>query len=119
MWTAFPDPLPVGHPANIALGTNVVTVSVGGLSTPVEGAQVCLWKDDETYVVGHTDSEGNVALPVDTATTGDMLLTVTHHNRQPFLATIPVTAHALYVGVEATLVDDDSSGDSSGNESPQ
>jgi hypothetical protein len=115
IWTGYPEALDVSHPSSLALGTNSVTVTVSDGPSPIEGVQVCLSKGGETHVVGFTDSLGEVELPVTTATAGDMLLTVTKHDRHPYLATIPVASVNVYVGYSASAIDDDSSGESIGN----
>jgi hypothetical protein len=115
-WTGFPDPLTVEYPASIALGANAVAVSVeeqGGI--PCEGAQVCLLKSGQTFTVGFTDGQGEVELPISVSTTGDLLLTITKHDRHPTLATIPVQAQSVYVGYQTSTIDDDGTGESAGN----
>jgi hypothetical protein len=114
-WTGFPDPITVTHPASIALGTNSVTVSVQDAGGALADAQVCLWKGTETYAVGFTDAQGQVELPVSTPTTGNLMVTVTKHNRYPYKGTITVAAGAKYVAYQASTVDDDSVGESLGN----
>ncbi len=115
-WTGAPEETQVVAPASIAIGQNAVTVSVlDRHGSPVEGAQVCLRKGAETYVVGLSDAAGEVELGVNAATAGEMLLTVTQHNRQPYLGTIQVAGAAKYVAYEASSIDDDASGESVGN----
>ncbi len=106
VWTAFPEPLAVTHPATIAVGANAVTVTVTQDESPVAGALVCLSKGAETYVVGSTDAAGQVELPIDAATAGNMLLTVTKHDAQPYLATIPVGTPNVHVGYLSSTIDD-------------
>ncbi len=116
VWTAFPETLVVSHPPNVPLGTNVLTVSVqNGEAEPMEGAQVCLWKGDETYVVGLTDAQGLIELPVTTATGGSMQVTVTRHNHRPYTASILVMPASVYAGYESHAIDDDDVGTSAGN----
>jgi len=110
IYTGYPEPLIVDHPNEIAVGANSVTVSVSTVD-----AQVCLWKGDETYAVGYTDGYGEIELPIDAATSGDMLLTVTKHNSQAYLATIPVVGQDVYVGYSDSVVDDDNVGSSNGD----
>ncbi|MBM3288000.1 MAG: hypothetical protein FJY88_11720, partial [Candidatus Eisenbacteria bacterium] len=114
-WTGFPETLTVTHPSSLPIGANSVTATVlkGGL--PERDAKVCLLKGTETNVVGFTDANGEIELPVSAPTAGDMLITVTKHDRKPYLATIPVAATARFVGYQASTVDDDSGGGSAGN----
>ena len=66
-------------------------------------------------MTGLTDAQGFVELPVNAATTGDLKVTVTKHNRYPYAATIPVAGAATYVSYHASTIDDDGIGDSVGN----
>ncbi len=116
VWTGYPESMSVTHPTSVHVGANAVTVSVeDDASAPIEGAQVCLWKGDQTYVVGYTDATGAVELPVSNTTTGTMLLTVTRHNSHPYLANISVTSGGAYVGYDASTIDDDNVDTSVGN----
>ncbi len=106
VWTAFPEPLAVTHPATIAIGANAAAIEVASGGSPVEGAQVCLAKGTETYAVGYTDAQGRVELPINTATNGSMQLTVTKHDVQPYMATISVGASNVHVGYLSSLIND-------------
>jgi hypothetical protein len=114
-WTGFPANSSVSHPSSLPLGSNSMAVVVSNGGWPVEGAQVCCWKGSETFVVGTTDAAGQCQLALNNATAGDLLLTVTKHDRAPYKATIPVAAQPLFVGYQASAVDDDDSGESQGN----
>lgn len=114
-WTGYPEELSVSHPSEVPVGTNSITVTVQNHGQPEENAQVCLLKDGETHVVGFTDSDGILELPVTAEGTGDILLTITKHDRHPYLATIRVVSENVYVGYFSHGIDDDSSGSSSGN----
>ena len=105
-WTGYPAAMTASYPLSVPVGTNSVTVTLSELSLPVPGAQVCLWKGTETYVVGQTDGEGRIELPVSLLTSGNLLLTVTKHNHQPILGTIQVVTPDLFVGyLESSVVD--------------
>ncbi len=114
IFTGYPTAITVDHTTQVPIGSNSLMVNVMGLM-PVEGALVCAWKGEETYAVGYTDANGDVELPIDAATAGDMLLTVTKHNHHPYLVTIPVAAEDVFVGYESSTVDDDDTGSSSGD----
>lgn len=114
-WTAFPEPVVVTHPLSLATGANTVPVMVRQWGAPLAGARVCLWKGSETWVVGETDAHGMCELPITQATAGDLLLTVTRHNSQPYLATLPVSDQPVFVTQQAFTLDDDNSGESQGN----
>jgi hypothetical protein len=115
IYTSYPEPPVVDHPASIAFGANAVAVTVTDGVSPVEGAQVCLSKGAEVHVVGYTDAQGEVDLPIKTTTTGDMHVTVTKHNGYPYLATVPVATEEVFVGYLGSVIDDDMSGGSTGN----
>ena len=115
VWTSYPEALDVTHPASLAVGANSMSVSVSESSAPVEGALVCLWKGSETYVVGTTDAGGEIRLPITPATAGEILLTVSKHDKQPYLATVPVGASVRYVGFADKTIDDDDLDESTGN----
>lgn len=115
-WTGYPAAITVTAPATVPVGTNAITVQVqedGG--APCAGADVCLWKGSETYVLGATDGTGRIELPVSLQLAGSILLTVTKHNRMPYLASIGVVNSAVFVSYQSSTIDDDSIGDSHGN----
>ncbi|MBD3334062.1 MAG: hypothetical protein GF355_00935, partial [Candidatus Eisenbacteria bacterium] len=115
IWTAVPREMTVDHPASIYRGSNSFTINVNQGPLPVPNARVCLKKENETYIVGYTDANGEAELPITTETTGDLLVTVTKHNFQPHLATVAVNDAALFLGYLDSAVDDDTSGESNGN----
>ena len=118
-WTGFPDPMTVIHPASLPIGANMVSVSVTEGLVGSAGAQICLSKGTETYVVATTDAQGNATIPVDLTTAGNLLITVTKHNRKPYLASIPVAGASVFVGYQASTIDDDNNGTSHGNANAQ
>ena len=114
-WTGFPAPLTVAAATNLPVGTRAVPVTVSEPSGPVADAQVCLWKGNETYAVGRTDAEGQIVLPVNLATAGTLLLTVSKHNYHAAFVSIVVTAPAQYVDYVSTILNDDNIPPSQGN----
>ena len=100
MWTTQAVNLTVSHPASVN-GAGNITVTVNGGSGPLANAQVCLqkgsWQTGEVYVVGTTNSSGQVTLYAAPATTGSISVTVSAHNCNPYQGTITVTG----VGVES------------------
>ena len=115
IWTGVPQMISVSYLATIARGSNSVTVQVDLHGAPLEGAYVCLRKGDDTHVGGYTAADGLVELPVDTPSTGEMLVTVTKHNCYPHLGSCNVVDAGSFVGYVAHTIDDDASGSSSGN----
>ena len=64
------------HPDSILMGNDTLRVVVCVNGRPVEGALVCAWKDPDFYVSCRTDTQGLAPLPVNAATAGPVLLTV-------------------------------------------
>jgi hypothetical protein len=115
VWTGYPAAMNVSAPAGVFVGTNSVVVAVSDGNGPLAGAQVCLWKGSETHAVGRTDAAGLIELPVSLPTAGDLLLTVTKHDHQPYLGTIPVTNAQRFLALQAYTIDDDANPPSQGN----
>jgi hypothetical protein len=114
-WTGVPETMTVSRPLGIPIGTNSVTVSVEALGAPLADAYVCLWKDDETHIGACTRADGTAELLVNAWTQGQMLITVTKHDYHPYLSTIPVSQADHFVGYMSHRLDDDMTGESSGN----
>ncbi len=115
MWTGIPQPLTVNYDGTTALGSNSIPVEVLDGGSPVVNAYVCLWKGSDVFTGGYTDGNGEVEIPIDASTAGEMLVTVTKHNYQPHLGSLDIGQEARYVGYNSHTVDDDNSGGSSGN----
>jgi len=116
IWSGVPLPLQVGHPTALTSGQSLVPVDVhDGISAPCAGALVCLYAagPPEVQSIGYTDAQGHVDLVIPPAT-GPMKLTVTKRNRQPYLTDVPLGL-GEYVGVQDFLIQDDGTGESSGN----
>ncbi len=95
VWTDVPTSITVNaSPSSVPIGQSTdvqVSVSTTALA-PVAGALVCLMKDSDVYAYGYTNGAGNVTLPVQPTTTGDIDLTVTGYNRIPYYGTVPATS---------------------------
>ncbi|MEA3432421.1 MAG: C25 family cysteine peptidase [candidate division WOR-3 bacterium] len=79
IWTNSPQQLSVDVPEYTYPGGEcMVTVKKASNNAPVQGALVCLAKDDEAYETGYTDANGRVTISIPEATTsGDIAYTVT------------------------------------------
>lgn len=106
IWTGVPQLLTVSYAPTLALGANSVPITVTQGATPVAGALVCLRKGTEVQAVGTTDEAGTIELPIVPTTAGTMLVTVTKHNVQPFLATIAVGTQNVFLGYVSAQIDD-------------
>jgi len=118
--TAVPQTLMVNYPSSIPVGTNMMEVSVsieGGF--PAEGAYVNLVKgygaNEEVFVGGRTDAAGHITLHFNSTTPDTLFVTVTGRNYMPHRGFSLVETQAVAVGIDASIIDDDNSGNSSGN----
>ncbi len=84
VWTEQPKSLTVTHPTTLPTGTSTFDVHVESSGTPVQDAYVCLWKTDEVYLTGYTDTTGDVTFNPSPSTEGVMYVTVTKHNYIPY-----------------------------------
>jgi hypothetical protein len=118
IWTDVPTPVSVSCPTSLAVGANsfAVTVTEGG--QPDVGALVSLFRTvagGTIQVTGTTDGQGQCELSLPPAEAGTFQLTVTKHNQQPYLADLPVTSQNVFVGYQASVIDDDDLGESLGD----
>ncbi|NMC00442.1 MAG: DNRLRE domain-containing protein, partial [Thermoanaerobaculaceae bacterium] len=95
IWTKQPQILTVEHDSAMAVGTTAFSVIVKNGSTPVQGALVCFYKQDENiHEVAATDSSGVATLnfnPI-TSLTGNASIMVTKHDFKPYQNNISVIA---------------------------
>jgi hypothetical protein len=115
IFTGFPSNIRVTHPSSLPIGATSFTAVVTENSLPTPDAMVCVWKGSETYSVGFTDSQGRIELPTTLPTAGNLLLTVSKHNKLPYAVTVPVAAQNVYVAYQSSSVSDDNVGQSHGN----
>ena len=83
--TEVPQEMNVYHPAEISVGVEQqLTVTVEDTNgIALEDARVAIRKNSEIYMVGLTDSAGEVTFAVEPNTTGTIELTVSKHNFIP------------------------------------
>ena len=96
VWTENPSAFVVSHPSTIPLASSSFTVHVqttGGSN--VQNAYVCLWKGDEIYERGLTNSAGDVTFTILPETGGSMQVTVTKQNYLPSETTAQVIENNL------------------------
>lgn len=96
VWSENPSTLGVTHPFSIPLGSSSFTVHVqttGG--SPLQNAFVCLWKGDEIYERGVTNSAGDITFTIVPETGGTMQVTVTKQNYLPSETTATVIEENL------------------------
>ncbi|MCK4342011.1 MAG: hypothetical protein KAY37_09850 [Phycisphaerae bacterium] len=122
LWTEEPVNLGVVHPSELGIGPQNVTIEVYEAliwpPMPVEGAHVCLYKQDEIYAVETTGPTGIVSMDITCDTSAEPVrLTVTAVNHLPYQADLPITSVALapHLHVSGYDIDDDTQGASDGN----
>ncbi len=117
LWTGVPQELDVIYPGEVALGTNLLEVTVlDNEGIPIENAWVSvLLGDDEIFSTAFTDEQGVVILPLNYDSEGEAVLTVTKHNFIPHLGSFEILQGDTFVNVLEIEIDDDNSGTSSGN----
>jgi len=117
MWTAYPEELQVDYPATVPIGSRQVVIHVrGGGSHPVEGAWVHLYRSGALSVGGRTDANGYVTLPIDAASSGTVLVTVSGPNLYPHQGSFEIETAEQFVGVFTQIIDDDAEPPSQGND---
>ncbi len=104
VWTDIPETLKVTYPQSIPQGNSriFITVTDKQNGVPLQGALVCLMKDNESYASGYTDVSGSVFLDATASTPGNFDLTVTAHNYLAAETTVPVVSgsYVNYLGWE-------------------
>ncbi len=119
LWTASPIAMNVSHPSGMVVGQSdiVVTVSDGSRATVV-GAVVTVYYDDySVYATGVTNAAGQVTLSPDPQVPGTLYLKVNAHDRLVWTGDLEVApASGPYVVYSSYVVDDDTSGESNGND---
>ena len=64
-------------PATVSYGENSLSFTVNETGVgPLEDATVCLYKENDTQVVGVTNANGEVTLPFEVSSAGNMKVTV-------------------------------------------
>ncbi|MEO0112277.1 MAG: C25 family cysteine peptidase, partial [candidate division WOR-3 bacterium] len=85
MWKDYPKRMVAYFPHTIPTGNQVFPCTVRTLTgTPVEQALVCLWKGDEIYQTGYTNSNGIVIFNINPTSAGYMYVTATKPNYIPY-----------------------------------
>jgi len=90
IWTAIPEPLEVFHDSVLSVSDDSLGISVYSQDAPVESALVCVLLDTIVYEYGYTNNNGEIVFNFDTLLQGYMHVTVTAHNKIPYLDSIPV-----------------------------
>ena len=117
MWTSYPKVTDVSHPYALTKGTNFIDISVQEGNEPVENAWVTILMDGQIFESRYTNAQGSARIPVTSSQTGEVLITVTKKNHYPYQSSFQIYDPGVAIGVGETpfLLDDDMSGNSSGN----
>jgi hypothetical protein len=115
LFTDIPRPIIIDHAEEINAGLEYLEVGVSLLSgLGVSDAWVSLTQSNHS-AYGYTNSSGNVFIPLGNLVSGEVTITVTSHNCVPYQGTIIISDDASLVTVGNFTIDDDSSGNSQGN----
>ena len=107
------------YESTVLVGQNDTEVNVSASGGgAVEGARVTIYTDDySVYSTGTTDGSGNVTLCPRAETTGTLRIKAVAHDFLVFNGSAEIAAPSgPYVSLYAHVVDDDTSGGSSGND---
>ncbi|MCK4546861.1 MAG: VCBS repeat-containing protein [Candidatus Eisenbacteria sp.] len=116
VWTELPESLVVTHAGSVNIDGGVYQVEVSDGSGPVEGAMVCFYKEEgDDYARGITDALGQVTFDLTPSSLGTASLVVIKRNFFPAVDSVEVVGSGASLFVESVTIDDDSSGQSSGN----
>jgi hypothetical protein len=118
--TAIPQTMTVTYPSTLPVGSSIITIHVNGSGGgPLANAYVNLVKgygaNEEVFVGGRTNANGDITLDFSATTADTMFVTVTARNYIPHVGNTLVQSQAVAVNVGAVAMDDDNSGNSSGN----
>ena len=120
IWTGVPQELLVSYDSQLPVGSSFLEVLVeDDQGTPLPEAWVTVSRDDGAlFASGLTDQNGLIDLGVEVTAEvlGEAHLTVTRHNFRPHLGSVTVVQEELFVNISDSVIDDDNSGESSGND---
>ena len=90
LWMKVCDSLVVTYDNFLKVASDTLRVTVYSNGSPVPGALVCLYKQNDAFETGYTDANGIVDLFINPTMAGVMYVTVTAHNCKPFEGTSSV-----------------------------
>jgi hypothetical protein len=90
IWLDTPETMTVSHPESLLPGNHMITVNVLHDGSPLNGATVCLWKDDEVYLVEETGPTGDAEFTFSVAEEGEIRVTATDVGFLPYTGSIQV-----------------------------
>lgn len=117
LWKQPPE-LPICTiPSQIPVGQSSLTLQVlSSQGNPVQDAWITIYKNDENFASSvYTDEEGMATLEHMPSTAGDAIVTITGEYLIPLQQTVTLFQETSYLHCHSVLIDDDSTGTSSGN----
>jgi hypothetical protein len=119
-WTGVPRQFQIAFPETLGIGRSGVDAVVTNQSgNPLENAYVCLWKGEEVFDGQFTAINGHAYFQINPSTIGQVKVTATMPSYTPYENAIQIVNMSLMVGLRGYRVDDDSIGDSRGNNDGQ
>ena len=111
IWKNDPTNFAVTHPSQLPQGSSSFSVHVetsGGSN--VNNALVCLWKDNDVFLTGSTNSQGDVTLYPSPSSSGTMYVTVTKQDYRPYQGSATVTGGGGNLPPDVPSIDGPTSG---------
>ena len=103
-------------PSEMIWGENTINLTVHETGIgPLEDATVCLYGEGELHEVGLTDGSGQLTLPLNLNSPGNVKVTITKQNFYPIIDSLDVVQIDVAVGYFDHSIDDDVNGSSSGD----
>jgi hypothetical protein len=90
-WCGAPEDLVVTHPSEWDEGAFTVTVSTDSRG-PLRNARVCLYKEEDVYLVGFTRASGEVTFYPEVGEDGELSVTVSFQDTWPYEGVCQVEA---------------------------
>jgi len=126
VWRGNPiRPTVSASPSTVTAGTFSTTINVSVLNIGLSGAKVCLYKEDELFAIGTTDSNGDAVFSnIQVASAGTITATVTKRKAGTSIvhylpATTSITVNqntGALLCLDGLTVDDDDLSGTSGND---
>ena len=93
IWMNNPLSFVVSHPSEIPVDSSSFTVHVQATNgSNIQNAYVCIWKTNEVYLTGLTNSNGNITFNPVPSTSGVMTVTITKQDYLPYEGNVTVSA---------------------------
>ena len=118
VWTGTPKTLDVTHDPIASTGVSSYTVTVEHDGSPLRGAAVCVYAENEAYEAAITSSSGQVTLSLDLANADTLWVTVTGNNLYPYEGHAVITPNGPYLVYDSHTTDDGPGGNDDGLLSP-